>query len=162
MLNTFLNVSHVELYRLIRISAAFTPYRTWCDFTFLLTMASREQGAGERESVNDKKKIHPERDERDDPKTTESKGNKKRHDIAQCECKCEEEHLIEVIPATIEDPDLRCHIRCRCTMCGPIGVEGRRCRILLNSAGATFSQYSHGQILCSECKEHHGKRLRSA
>ena len=125
-------------------------------------MASREQGAGERESVNDMKEIRPKRDEKDDPKTTESKRNKKRHAIAQCECKCEKELRIEVIPATVEDPDLRCHIRCRCTMCGPIGVEGRRCRILLNSAGSTFSQYSHGQILCSECKEHHGKRLRSA
>ena len=109
-------------------------------------MASEAPDPKRRKTANDKN----EKRQRDGEDNHEEPERKERHvakGIRQCGCFCE--------TGTIELGPVASSLKCRCTMCGPIGDNGvRRCQITLSMVGAIISLERDGLLICFECRGH--------
>ena len=81
---------------------------------------------------------------------------KKRHvpkGIRQCGCSCET-GIIELEPVAFPTSHIP-NLKCRRTMCGPVGDNGgRRCQITLRMVGAFISLERDGRLICFDCRGH--------
>ena len=109
-------------------------------------MASEAPEPKRRKTANDKNEKR-QRDGGDNPEEPERKKRHVAKGTRQCGCFCE--------TGTIELGPVASNLKCRCTMCGPIGDNGgRRCQITLSMVGAIISLERDGLLICFECRGH--------
>ena len=115
-------------------------------------MASEAPDPKRRKTANDKNEKR-QRDGEDNPEEPERKKRHVAKGIRQCGCSCET-GIIELEPVAFPTSHIP-NLKCRRTMCGPIGDNGgRRCQITLSMVGAFISLERDGRLICFECRGH--------